>query len=53
MHLSPRLSTIQNANQIIVLEEGQVIQQDDFKQLAHEDHKMFSNLLKKQQFEVV
>ena len=51
--IAHRLSTIRNADQIIVLEDGQVIQQGGFRQLAHEDHKMFSELLKKQQFEVV
>lgn len=51
--IAHRLSTIRNADQIIVLEDGRVIQQGGFRQLAHEDHKMFSKLLKKQQFEVV
>ena len=51
--IAHRLSTIRNADQIIVLEDGQVIQQGGFKQLAQDDQKMFSKLLRKQQFEVV
>ena len=51
--IAHRLSTIRNADQIIVLEDGQVIQQGSFKQLAQEEQKMFSKLLRKQQFEVV
>ncbi|MEC2056041.1 ABC transporter ATP-binding protein [Peribacillus psychrosaccharolyticus] len=46
--IAHRMSTIRNANQVIVLEEGQVIQQGGFNQLSQEKNKMFSKLLGRQ-----
>ncbi|MGG3944000.1 ABC transporter ATP-binding protein [Peribacillus psychrosaccharolyticus] len=46
--IAHRMSTIRNADQVIVLEEGQVIQQGGFNQLSQEKNKMFSKLLGRQ-----
>lgn len=42
------LSTIRNADQVIVLEDGEVIQKGGFTQLAEEKKSMFSHLLQNQ-----
>jgi ABC-type multidrug transport system fused ATPase/permease subunit len=42
------LSTIRNADQVIVLDEGRIIQKGGFNQLAKEKKSVFSNLLGKQ-----
>lgn len=46
--IAHRMSTIRNADQVIVLEEGQVIQQGGFNQLSQEKNKTFSKLLGRQ-----
>lgn len=46
--IAHRLSTIRNANQVFVLDKGEIIQQGGFKQLASEEKGIFSSLLKKQ-----
>lgn len=43
-----RLSTIRNADQVIVLDQGEVIQRGRFTQLAQDKRGMFSNLLENQ-----
>lgn len=43
-----RLSTIQNADQVIVLEQGKIIQTGGFKQLARDKKGLFNKLLGKQ-----
>ena len=40
-----RLSTIRNADQVVVLDQGKVIQQGGFNQLAQEKRGLFRNLL--------
>jgi ABC-type multidrug transport system fused ATPase/permease subunit len=46
--IAHRLSTIRNSDQVIVLDQGEIIQQGKFNQLANEKKGMFNNLLKKQ-----
>ncbi|WP_078428886.1 ABC transporter ATP-binding protein [Alkalihalobacterium alkalinitrilicum] len=46
--IAHRLSTIRHADQVIVLDQGQIIQQGGFNQLAKEKRSMFSQLLRKQ-----
>jgi len=46
--IAHRLSTIRSADQVIVLEEGKVVQQGEFNQLSQEKNKLFSRLLGKQ-----
>lgn len=46
--IAHRMSTIRNADQVVVLEEGQVIQQGGFNQLSQEKNQMFSKLLGRQ-----
>lgn len=46
--IAHRISTIRNADQVIVLEGGRVIQQGGFNQLSQEKSKVFSKLLGKQ-----
>ena len=46
--IAHRMSTIRNADQVIVLEDGQVIQQGGFNQLSQEKNKTFSKLLGRQ-----
>ncbi|MDF0727750.1 ABC transporter ATP-binding protein [Cytobacillus sp. S13-E01] len=46
--IAHRLSTIRHADQIIVLDKGNIIQQGSYSQLANEKRGMFSNLLGKQ-----
>lgn len=43
-----RLSTIKNADQVIVLEQGRIIQQGGFNQLASDKKGVLSHLLEKQ-----
>jgi len=43
-----RLSTIQAADQVLVLEEGKVIQKGSFNQLAYEEEGAFHKLLEGQ-----
>lgn len=40
-----RLTTIRNADQVIVLDQGRIIQKGDFSQLLQEKKGLFSNLL--------
>lgn len=46
--IAHRLSTVRNADQVIVLEEGSVIQKGGFNELSSEKSGMFSNLIGKQ-----
>ncbi|WP_456277317.1 ABC transporter ATP-binding protein [Bacillus sp. AK128] len=46
--IAHRFSTIRNAEQVIVLENGQIIQHGSFKQLASETKSKFSKLLSSQ-----
>ncbi|PYZ94649.1 multidrug ABC transporter [Salipaludibacillus keqinensis] len=46
--IAHRLSTIRHADQVIVLEEGEVIQRGEFGQLAKEKTSVFGNLLRNQ-----
>lgn len=46
--IAHRLSTVRNADQVIVLDEGTVIQKGKFKELSKEKSGMFSNLIEKQ-----
>ncbi|PEL07011.1 ABC transporter ATP-binding protein [Bacillus sp. AFS017336] len=46
--IAHRLSTIRNSDQVVVLEQGRVIQKGGFNQLASEKKSMFSNLLQNQ-----
>jgi ABC-type multidrug transport system fused ATPase/permease subunit len=46
--IAHRLSTIRHADQVIVLEKGEIIQRGGFAELAIEKRGMFSNLLGKQ-----
>ncbi|MDG5472624.1 ABC transporter ATP-binding protein [Jeotgalibacillus sp. ET6] len=46
--IAHRLSTIRNSDQVVVLEDGKVIQQGGFNQLSQEKSKVFSHLLKRQ-----
>jgi ABC-type multidrug transport system fused ATPase/permease subunit len=46
--IAHRLSTIRSADQVVVLDQGEIIQQGQFSQLASEKKGMFSHLLKKQ-----
>ncbi len=43
-----RLSTIRNADQIIVLDQGRILQKGEFNQLAVENEGLFSSLLENQ-----
>ncbi|SDO00300.1 ABC transporter ATP-binding protein [Alkalicoccus daliensis] len=47
--IAHRLSTIRHADQVIVLEEGRIIQQGGYQKLAHETSGAFHHLLQKQQ----
>lgn len=47
--IAHRLSTIRHADQVIVLEEGKIIQQGGYQKLAHETSGAFHELLQKQQ----
>jgi len=46
--IAHRLSTIQKADQVVVLDEGKIIQKGGFVQLAEEKKSVFSNLVKNQ-----
>ncbi|WP_026672541.1 ABC transporter ATP-binding protein [Alkalihalobacterium bogoriense] len=46
--IAHRLSTIRHADQVVVLEKGQVIQRGEFEALAKEKHGRFNHLLSKQ-----
>lgn len=46
--IAHRLATIRNADQVIVLEDGEVIQSGKFGQLANDPSGVFNRLLKKQ-----
>lgn len=46
--IAHRISTIRNADQVVVLESGEVIQKGGFIQLAKEKKSMFSHLLRNQ-----
>jgi ATP-binding cassette subfamily C protein len=46
--IAHRLSTIRNSDQVIVLDQGQIIQQGEFGQLAKEKRGLFSHLLRNQ-----
>ncbi|MFC7322743.1 ABC transporter ATP-binding protein [Halobacillus campisalis] len=46
--IAHRLSTIRSADQVVVLDEGKVIQRGGFNQLAEEKRSMFSHLLQNQ-----
>ncbi|WP_416149853.1 ABC transporter ATP-binding protein [Salipaludibacillus sp. HK11] len=46
--IAHRLSTIRNSDQVIVLEEGEIIQTGEFGTLAKEKTSVFSNLLRNQ-----
>ncbi|PPA69223.1 ABC transporter ATP-binding protein [Jeotgalibacillus proteolyticus] len=46
--IAHRLSTIRNSDQVIVLDEGKIVQKGGFKQLAQDKSKVFNHLLKKQ-----
>lgn len=47
--IAHRLSTIRHADQVIVLEDGRIIQQGGYQKLAHETSGAFHDLLQKQQ----
>ncbi|WP_130858657.1 ABC transporter ATP-binding protein [Gracilibacillus phocaeensis] len=46
--IAHRLSTIRHADQVVVLEEGQIIQQGGFAELSQETKSMFHHLLRNQ-----
>ncbi|HET7615774.1 MAG TPA: ATP-binding cassette domain-containing protein, partial [Bacillales bacterium] len=46
--IAHRLSTIRHADQVVVLEQGEVVQKGEFHQLADEKKGMFSHLLGEQ-----
>jgi ABC-type multidrug transport system fused ATPase/permease subunit len=46
--IAHRISTIRNADQVIVLNDGKIIQSGEYDQLANEKRGMFSTLLGKQ-----
>lgn len=46
--IAHRLSTIRHADQVIVLEQGKVVQKGGFSELADEERGMFSHLLGRQ-----
>lgn len=46
--IAHRLSTVRNADQVIVLDEGKVIQKGGFTELSQEKNGMFSSLIGKQ-----
>lgn len=46
--IAHRLSTIKNADEVFVLDKGEIIQQGGFKELANDDKGVFNSLLKKQ-----
>lgn len=46
--IAHRLSTIHHADQVIVLDQGEIVQQGEFFQLANEKKGMFSRMIKKQ-----
>lgn len=43
--IAHRMSTIRKANQVIVIDQGQIIQKGEYDQLAEEREGLFSNLL--------
>lgn len=51
--IAHRLATIRSADQIVVMEDGKVIQVGGFAELATEEEKTFRHLLRKQHFELV
>ncbi len=46
--IAHRLTTIRNADQVVVLDQGKVIEKGGFRQLANEKRGVFSHLLKNQ-----
>ncbi|EGI2115028.1 ABC transporter ATP-binding protein [Listeria monocytogenes] len=50
--IAHRLSTIRFADQVIVLEKGEIIQKGQFNQLAQQEESIFNKLVK-EQFEVI
>lgn len=46
--IAHRLSTIRKADQVIVMDQGQIIQHGSFTQLAKDESGLFSSLLGQQ-----